>query len=49
MKKKKEALSEKTDEEINKLLEDIPEEEWYKHEGLIREGIQRYIKLFIKK
>ena len=38
-----------SDEEINSLLEDIPEEKWYKHEELIKEGIQRYIKLFIKK
>lgn len=37
-----------TDKEINQLLLDIKEEMWYKHEELVKEGIKRYIKLFIK-
>lgn len=30
-------------EEINKLLEDIPEEKWFRHEELIKEGIRRFL------
>ena len=37
------------DDEINKLLEDIPEEKWFRHEELIREGLKRYFKLYIRK
>ena len=47
--KKEKTLSEKIDEEISKLLESIPQKEWYKHKELIKEGIRRYVKLFIKK
>ncbi len=38
-----------SDQEINDLLEAIPQENWSKNEELLKEGIMRYIKLFVKK
>jgi len=34
-----------TDEEIDKRLREIPEEEWYNHPELIKEGIMRFLRL----
>ena len=36
-----------TVEQISRLLEDIPEEKWHRHEWLVKEGVNAWIDLMV--